>query len=84
MSSYFTNSATTTGNQEQGTSSKSRTVSTASKFNVGNQVRVQGDSKGTGKVGVPTAIALKSKKTTAPAAVNPDGVPARGTGKFRG
>lgn len=36
-------------------------------------VKVVPTKEGTGKRGVPTAIALKSKKTSKPASANPDG-----------
>jgi hypothetical protein len=71
-------------NQErgQGQSSKYRSVSTASKVPVGNQVRVQGNTKGTSTVGKPSAVSLQGKKSVSGASENPDGQRNR-AGKLR-
>lgn len=57
---------------------KFRTVSTSgSKFDVGNQVRVQASTKGTGVAGRPTALGEGSRKRVLPGSENPDGTPNR-------
>jgi hypothetical protein len=71
-------------NQERGTSqsSKFRTVSTSTSLNVGNLVKVQGNTKDTGVVGRPSSVALEGKKQLEGATENPDGRGNRG-GQFR-
>jgi hypothetical protein len=46
---------------------------TTTKYDVGSIVRVRGNSKSTGTVKQPTALALGSKKSVKPATSNPDG-----------
>lgn len=55
----------------QGQSSKFRTPSLAPKAQVGNQVRMAGNSKGTGVAGRPSAVALAGKTSSKGAVENP-------------
>lgn len=65
-------------------SSKFRTVSVAvDKYNSGNHVRLQANTKGTGTVGKPTAVALESDASVDAATSNPDGSPNHTTPTFR-
>jgi len=57
---------------------KFRNVSTSgAKFNVGNQVRIQANNKGTGVAGRPSALGEKSKDTKLAAVENPAGKASR-------
>jgi hypothetical protein len=62
-------------NQERtiGQSSKFREVTLSTTLNVGNQVRVQGNDKGTGVVGRPSSIGLVGKDFAGSATTDPSG-----------
>lgn len=68
-----------------GQSAKFRNVSTAPNAgtNVGNQLQVQANDKGTGVAGRPSSIGLASKDWSAPATENPSGSGNKTTAKYR-
>ena len=58
-------------NQVQFKSGGPQAVSVASSHEVGNQLRIGPNTKGTGRRGVPTAVAVGGKDSTKPAVENP-------------
>lgn len=71
----------TASNQErtQSNDAVKRDVGSApsGKYNEGNLIRVADNNKGTGRVGVPTAVSLSGKDFSFGAVENPDGKPNR-------
>lgn len=91
LTTKFDDTAKTSGasTQERGTSVPKRVLTpNTSKYDVGPNLRVRGNDKGTGVFKQPSAEGLNSKRSTKPAAQNPDGQlnrpnPGKAAGKNR-